>query len=146
MTDYLQKWQDFRGLRRNMIFLAAVGFFGMTGAMFLKPIFPTMKLFTPMNFALAMMLWMNWIILVVSLEGRIASWPCPRCEKAFCGGRAALREARSWSLAPAQCTNCGLPGMPKLPAHNLHRNSVGCAQITPLASAGHFPAPLQLNP
>ncbi|HEY4837993.1 MAG TPA: hypothetical protein VIH72_05275 [Candidatus Acidoferrales bacterium] len=108
MTDYIQKWQDFRGLRRNMIILAAVGFFGMTGAMFLKPIFPAMKLFTPMNFALAMMLWMNWIVLVVSLEGRIASWPCPRCEKPFCGGRAALREARSWSLAPAQCTNCGL--------------------------------------
>ena len=108
MTDYIQKWQDFRGLRRNMIILAAVGFFGMTGAMFLKPIFPAMKLFTPMNFALAMMLWMNWIILVVSLEGRIASWPCPRCEKAFCGGRAALREARSWSLSPAQCSNCGL--------------------------------------
>ena len=42
MTDYMQKWQDFRGLRRNMIILAAVGLFGMTGAMFLKPIFPAM--------------------------------------------------------------------------------------------------------
>ena len=109
MTDYMQKWQDFRGLRRNMIILAAVGLFGMTGAMFLKPIFPAMKLFTPMNLALAMMLWTNWIVVVVNLESRIALWPCPRCEKSFCGGRAALRELRSWSLSPEQCNNCGLP-------------------------------------
>jgi hypothetical protein len=109
MTDYIQKWNDFSRMRRNMMILAAAGFLGITGAMFLKPIFPAMNVFTPMNFAIAAMMWMTWIISVVNLESRIALWPCPRCEKAFCGGRAALREARNWSLAPAKCSNCGLP-------------------------------------
>ena len=108
MANYLQDWQDFSRLRRKMMFLATGGFLAIVAAMFLKPVFPTMNVFTPMHFALATMLWMTWIISVVSLENRIAIWPCPRCEKSFCGGRAALRELRSWSLSPAQCTNCGL--------------------------------------
>ena len=108
MTNYIQEWQNFSRLRRNMMFLAAGGFVTIVGAMFLKPIFPAMNVFTPMNIAIFMMFWMTWIISVVNLENRIATWPCPRCEKSFCGGRAALRELRSWTLSPAQCTNCGL--------------------------------------
>jgi hypothetical protein len=107
MTDYIQKWQDFRRLRRNMMILAGAWLLGVTVAMFLKPIFPAITGFPPIIYM--MLLSMPWMLTVVNLESRIALWPCPRCEKAFCGGRAALRELRSWSLSPAQCTNCGLP-------------------------------------
>jgi hypothetical protein len=106
MTDYIQQWQDFWRLRRNMMLLAGAWFLAVTVAVFLKPIFPTVNAFMPLS--IVMMLSIPWIVSVVNLENRIALWPCPRCEKAFCGGRAALRELRSWSLSPAQCTNCGL--------------------------------------
>jgi hypothetical protein len=106
MTDYIQKWQDFRRMRRNMMILAGVWLLVVTAAMFLNPIFHVTNAFTPIF--IVMMMSTPWILTVVNLESRIALWPCPRCEKSFCGGRAALRELRSWSLSPDQCSNCGL--------------------------------------
>jgi hypothetical protein len=115
MNSYFQAWQDFWRLRRNMMILAGVWFLAITVAMFLHPIFPTINIYAPIS--IVMMMSIPWIVSVVNLENRIALWPCPRCEKPFCGGRAALREARSWSLSPAQCSNCGL-----------HKNAEASAQ------------------
>ena len=108
MTNYIQQWKDFGRLRRNMMLLALGTFWMPAAAMLSKLAFPSIHVWTAMNLGILMLLWVTWIRVVVNLESRIALWPCPRCAEPFCGGRTALRELRSWSLSPAQCTHCGL--------------------------------------